>query len=120
MTEQILNIEEHTHHCILPDTDGIQNLRHIIYQVTSLIDMAVDEDSNAILHDIKAQLNEAESHLNTIRPLGNLNAWKHNLQEFSKAKAGILYSLNLLQAALRFGKLTCLQNNFPQAIEQVN
>jgi hypothetical protein len=113
MAEQILQLRERTHLCTLTEKDGVRDLQHILYQIGNLIRQEVRADSNSILTDITTQLKEAETHLNIINQLDNNGfRWKNNLQEFSKAKAGILYSLNLLQAALRFGKLFQLQTTF--------
>lgn len=107
MTEALLYLKQSAHQCTYMDIDGAQKLSGIIYQIVFLIEQHYrGGDGSAVLNDILLQLHVAERYLVALKPEDmNINDWKYNLQAFSNAKAEILYSLNRLQAAIRFDKL---------------
>ena len=107
MTEALLQLEQSAHTCTTLDLHGPQELRRIINQVYYLIEQHYrGGDGSEVLNDVLTQLREAEQSLDSLKPEENTVAdWKYNLQTFSNAKAEILYSLNRMQAAIRFDKL---------------
>lgn len=106
MTNEILQLERNAHDCIYLDEEGSHKLRNIIHQIENLVDRNhSNEDDLRVSNEVLVYLKDAERHLDTLKPEDvNINDWKHNLQAFSRAKAAILYPLNLLKATLRFRK----------------
>ena len=107
MEKELVQLEQAVHAFTYMETDGPGQLLQITQQLKHVVqEYYVNEGDVEVLKDTALQLEDAEMYLKTLRPDNlNINDWKHNIQSFSKAKGLILYSLNLLQAALRFGRL---------------
>ena len=112
MTTELSRFEARAQHCAFTDTDSALILHDIIEQTAILVRTQFGESNDAeVIGDVLHDLQEAADYLHRFKSQTiNINDWKYNLQAFSKAKAGVLYSLNRLQSALRFGKLLPLSN----------
>jgi|SRR5215218_1934160 len=107
---KLLQLENSVQHCVFFERDDANKLREIIHQVINLIHEHFESGGNsAVPTEVLLQLRSAESQLDAIRSeYSNINDWKHNIKTFGKAKADILYPINLLLATLRFGNHTSL------------
>lgn len=112
MTEELLKLETRAQHCAFTETDSSLILHDIIEQMATLVRTGFGGTNDAkVIADVLQDLEEAADYLHWFKPETiNINDWKFNLQAFSKAKAGVLYSLNRLQSAIRFGKLLPVSN----------
>ena len=125
MTKELIRIKATAQHCSFSDPASPGVLHNIIQELINLIQKNFDADTDSgILSEILADLKEAEGQLSRFKPETiNINDWKYNLQAFSTAKADILYSLSLLQGAIRFGRLfpqedSVYHSNTPEVLER--